>query len=148
MNRFRKKKSRINVWWLDNYMFGDFFNCESISMRISILKVILLFALEENTINNRIRFSYEEIRLETNLHRSIILDSINWLVRNDIIFPYLSEGSVKLFFLNNYCYDNYLYRVNEKKWVELSNQEILRVLKNSSNSSVCTIDRLKEILKY
>jgi hypothetical protein len=148
MNRFIKKKSRINAWWLGRDIFWDFFNCESIYMRISILKIILLFALEENSTNNRIRLSYEEIGTDTNLQKKMIEDSIIWLIRNDILFPYMSEGNAKLFFLNHYRHDGFTYGVNAKKWVELSNQEILRVLKNSSNSSICTINRLKKFLIF
>ena len=117
-------------------------------MRISILKIILLFALEESEVNNRIRFSYEEISADTNLQQKIVIDSIGWLIRNDILFPYLSDGNSKLFYLNKYCKDSFIAGINKRKWVELSNPEILIFLKKSSNQSVYTIDKLKKILEY
>ncbi|MGE8571028.1 MAG: hypothetical protein ACN6NW_03190 [Acinetobacter amyesii] len=112
---------------------------------ITLLSVFLLLVLMADQHKRSIKMSLKKIEFELKISESKIVNSIEWLLVNKIIFKYESIGTYQTYFINDY----YLPEVDKNKFSEKNifiNADSLVELKKMRKDKYSTLKWLEKLL--
>lgn len=130
----------ICLWWLNRQNFKIITESLSLKLKIGVLKILVLMAVKLKNTERILKISPHELSLDS----EVILDSLKWLSKLNIIVIVNSvDLGERKEYLIEYIYNEQMLSVfYHDCWVELPNHKVLNFLKKTPNDKYVTYESL------